>query len=330
MSEKIDFVITWVDGNDEKWREERKKYSKNVEIDDRECRYRDWGYLQYWFRGVEKFAPWVNNVYFLTYGHVPSWLNVNHPKLKVVNHKEFIPTKYLPTFNSNAIELNIHNINNLEEQFVYFNDDMFLCDETKPQDFFVDGKPRDAGILTIHCYNLEVFIMSHIRNIGYVNKYFDIKHTICERPSNWFNLKYGKDNLRNFLLAAICPRFPGLYITHLPSNFLKSTLVDLWQKEYEALDETCMHRFRCIQDINQWIFKDFQIANNNFVPQRTSIGHSYSALQVNEVAEYVRCQKGKLISINDNDMSAEQFEYARREIICAFDALLPQKSAFEL
>ena len=25
--------------------------------------------LKYWFRGVEKFAPWVNKIYFITYGH---------------------------------------------------------------------------------------------------------------------------------------------------------------------------------------------------------------------------------------------------------------------
>ena len=41
MSENypIDFVVTWVDGND-----------PNV-------RFRDWDNMQYWFRAVEKFAP---------------------------------------------------------------------------------------------------------------------------------------------------------------------------------------------------------------------------------------------------------------------------------
>lgn len=40
-------------------------------IDNRVIRYRDWENLKYWFRGVETFAPWVNKVYFITYGHIP-------------------------------------------------------------------------------------------------------------------------------------------------------------------------------------------------------------------------------------------------------------------
>ncbi|MBQ6357217.1 MAG: capsule biosynthesis protein CapK, partial [Solobacterium sp.] len=38
-------------------------------------RFKDWGLFKYWFRGVEKFAPWVNKIYFITWGHVPTWLD---------------------------------------------------------------------------------------------------------------------------------------------------------------------------------------------------------------------------------------------------------------
>ena len=63
MNNKIDFVMIWVDGNDPEWRKEKDKYSNNVDnnTDNREARFRDWDNLQYWFRGVEKFAPWVNS-----------------------------------------------------------------------------------------------------------------------------------------------------------------------------------------------------------------------------------------------------------------------------
>ena len=83
MEEKIDFVITWVDGNDPAWRKDFEYYSEleGRDIDKRVVRFRDWENLQYWFRGVEKFAPWVNKIYFVTYGHVPGWLNTEHPKL---------------------------------------------------------------------------------------------------------------------------------------------------------------------------------------------------------------------------------------------------------
>ena len=66
--EKIDFVILWVDGSDKNWLEEKNKYSEKREEDvDGKIRYRDWDNLKYWFRGVEKFAPWVNKIYFVTY-----------------------------------------------------------------------------------------------------------------------------------------------------------------------------------------------------------------------------------------------------------------------
>ncbi|HEV5290838.1 TPA: Stealth CR1 domain-containing protein, partial [Streptococcus pneumoniae] len=56
MVNNIDFVVTWVNGNDPVWREEKKKYEV---LDGRptlndETRYRDMDLFQYWFRAVEK------------------------------------------------------------------------------------------------------------------------------------------------------------------------------------------------------------------------------------------------------------------------------------
>ncbi len=48
--EKIDFVIMWVDGNNIEWQKEKNKYRAPQEISVN--RYRDWGFLKYWFRGV--------------------------------------------------------------------------------------------------------------------------------------------------------------------------------------------------------------------------------------------------------------------------------------
>ena len=141
----LDFVITWVDGNDKEWQKEKWTYSAKNDIisdnDDREERYRDWDNLQYWFRGIEKYAPWVRTIHFVTCGHLPAWLNTNHPKLHIVKHSDYIPKKYLPTFNSHTIEWNFHRIEGLSERFVYFNDDMFLFKPTSPEDFFLGNCP---------------------------------------------------------------------------------------------------------------------------------------------------------------------------------------------
>lgn len=139
MSEKadIDFVILWVDDQDPIWIEDKNKYKgQQGNHTNNEVRYRDWQNLKYWFRAVEKYAPWVGKIHFVTCGQKPEWLNINHPKLNLVDHKDYIDEKYLPTFSSHVIELNLHRIPDLTEKFVYFNDDMFLNDYVKPEDFF--------------------------------------------------------------------------------------------------------------------------------------------------------------------------------------------------
>ena len=118
-----------MDGADPVWRKDKKnrmiEQGISAGIDDREERYRDWEILQYLFRGIEKFAPWVRTVHFVTYGHLPKWLNVQNSKLHIVNHKDFIPAQYLPTFNSHTIEWNFHRIKGISDQFIYLNDDYF-------------------------------------------------------------------------------------------------------------------------------------------------------------------------------------------------------------
>ena len=79
IMKKIDFVITWVNGNDLRWKEKKDKYLNKYDKKlNTNSRFRDWEILKYWFRSVEKNAPWVNNIYFITEGHLPEWLNLNH------------------------------------------------------------------------------------------------------------------------------------------------------------------------------------------------------------------------------------------------------------
>lgn len=142
-SSPIDFVIPWVDGSNPEWmasyaayaRQEDRRFNRKGE------RFRDWGLLRYWFRGVEKYAPWVRTVHFITNGQLPSWTNLHHSKLHFVKHSDYLPERYLPTFSANSIELNLHRIDGLSEQFVYFNDDMFLSAPVQPDDFFIKGLP---------------------------------------------------------------------------------------------------------------------------------------------------------------------------------------------
>ena len=79
-------------------------------------------------------------------GHVPKWLNTAHEKIQIVKHEDFMAPAYLPTFNINSIELNLHRIKGLSEHFVFFNDDMFLIDFVRPEDFSKTDFPVTADI----------------------------------------------------------------------------------------------------------------------------------------------------------------------------------------
>ena len=86
----IDFVILWVDGNDPDWQAEKSRYQSEKEDDSNTVnRYRDWNLLPYWFRAVENFAPWVRKIHFVTWGHVPKFLQLDNSKLHIVRHDEF-------------------------------------------------------------------------------------------------------------------------------------------------------------------------------------------------------------------------------------------------
>ena len=171
----IDIVILWVDGSDPAWLEEKSKYTPPAAKDSNSAnRYRDWGLLPYWFRCIEKHAPWVRKVHFVTWGHVPAFLNLNAPKLHVVKHTDFIPAEYLPTFSSHAIEMNIHRIPDLAEHFIYFNDDMFLLRPMTEEDFFRNGFPCTCGREVPWAFNGNVGIWEHAvaNNLGFINKHF--------------------------------------------------------------------------------------------------------------------------------------------------------------
>ncbi|MEV6107467.1 stealth family protein [Streptomyces sp. NPDC051940] len=136
----VDAVYTWVDGSDPAWLRRRARYSGtayHLEAANA-ARYADHDELRYSLRSLATYAPWIRNVYLVTDDQVPDWLDTAHPRLRVVSHREiFRDPSVLPTFNSHAIESQLHHIEGLSEHFLYFNDDVFLGAEALPQDFFL-------------------------------------------------------------------------------------------------------------------------------------------------------------------------------------------------
>lgn len=332
----IDFVITWVDGSDPLWfrqkQNAKKKQGVSVDIDDRIERYRDWEILKYLFRSIENFAPWVNNVYFVTCGHLPAWLNTECPKLQIVSHKNFIPEKYLPTFNSHSIEWNFHRIKNLSEHFVYFNDDMFLLHPIKPTDFFENGKPVDMLALQPDVANVEDTIMPYIylNNTMLLAKYFDKRENMKKQPGAYFHIGYPPMYFGYNLLEMAFPRFTGFYTVHGPSPLKKETYRFFWEKEEELLDGVCSHPFRHKDDVSQYVLREYQKLSGDFVPRNTHKFCKYFNLKPEnpELVKTITKQTAKCICINDSNFEIP-YEHVKRELNDAFSKLFPQKSQFE-
>ena len=333
-NEKIDFVILWVDGNDEKWIKEKEKYeqqirSDEINIDDRKIRYRDWGILKYWFRGVEKFAPWVNKIHFITCGHLPIWLNADNLKLHIVKHSDYMPEDCLPTFNSNSIELLVHKIKGLEEKFVLFNDDTFLIKKVKPKDFFVKDKPCNTMALTpIMPVKDKIYYKTIINDVELINKNFEFKESVKNNIQKYLSLKQGKYILRSYPLL-IYNSFAGFANFHLPLSYLKSTFEEVWKKEENTLKNTVYSRFRCYEkNVNHWLFNYWQFASGNFYQKSAKFGIN-TLIDDKKVPQLISEQKYKVIGLGDSE-KIENFENVKKKVIESFEKILSEKSSFEI
>lgn len=325
---EIDFVITWVDGSDPVWQEERDKYvpsalKKKQDVAGNK-RYNDNGLLHYLFRGIEKFTPWVRKVHFVTYGHLPEWLDTTNPKLNIVRHEDFLPEEYRPTFSSVPLNLNFHRISDLAEQFVYFNDDMFLLKPCSEDIFFKNGVPRDMGVQdVIPATAMEAYWYMVYNDVIVLNKNLKKRQILKGKEHKWINPIYGKNMIKNILLWKF-PLFTGFYETHLPSGYLKTCYEEVWDKNRELLSEVSTHKTRSFSDVSENLIRYYQMATGRFEPlNKLSIGR-YCSMSAKALPEFILSGKYSYICIND-EACGECFVRTKD----AFDRILPNKSSFE-
>ena len=331
----IDIVVLWVDGSDPAWLEEKSKYLPPAAKDSNSLnRYRDWGLLPYIFRSIEQFMPWVRKVHLVTWGHVPGFLNPDAPKLNVVKHTDFIPEKYLPTFSSHTIEMNIHRIPDLAEQFIYFNDDMFLLRAMQETDFFRNGLPCTCGREIPWTFTGEVGIWAHAaaNGLGVINKHFSKKEAVRHHGGKFFSKCYGwKSNLRTYMLSKLFPdQFTGFQNLHAPAAYRKQTFAEVWAAEPALLDSTCQNRFRAASDVNQWVCLWWQVAGGNFEPCVVdNVVAGITNANVEAMCAVIEGQKHDFICINDPEEDVD-FAVLSARLKKAFEAILPEKSSFEI
>lgn len=326
----IDLVIPWVDGNDSAWRMQRDEYAECAGVRIRDSLYRDWGLLRYWFRGVEQNLPWIRKVHFITYGHLPAWLNTDHPKLNIVRHIDYMPKEYLPTFSSIPIETNVHRIKELSEYFITANDDTYFIGPVTPKEYFQDGLPCDC-LSIVPITELCTDSFGHIlwNNIACINRHFDMQDCAKKHEEKWFCAQYTQEIVQRNKAMLSWKSFPGLGKNHYPNAVLKSVYEEVWKKEHKLLNNTSEHRFRDEKDVSNWLMRYWQLASGRFVPYmqegRASVCVGDEPRRIKEV---ILNTNNRIICINEGQDEVD-FESRARYIRELFEMRLPEMSSYE-
>lgn len=336
MNSDIDIIVTWVDGNDPKWIKEKKDCLNGHVIEEKSnsnIRFESWENLHYWFRAIEKNMPWFHKIILVTYGHIPSFLRTDHPKLRIVKHSDYIPKKYLPTFNSNTIEMNFHKINELNENFILFNDDFFPLKPINETYYFRDNKICDEAIENIitpvefgPVANMSRY--TQVNNMVIINRHFRKPDVQKLNWDKWYCEDYG-ELLERTKSLNYWYDFPGFHDPHMASSMKKSVLSYLWDIEREALDSASHNRFRAYSDITQYLIRYWQLCKGDFYPRRTLGKFCLVNIEnYKDIAKEIRAQKHQMVSLNE-DCTPDEFEIIKTEINAAFEDILPKKSSFE-
>lgn len=292
----MDIVITYVNGLDPVWQEE---YAKHTNTPIMEKRFRDWGTLRYLFRGIEKNMSFIRKVHLVVSGEsqVPAW--INREEVNVVLHRDIIPEEHLPTFCSNTIELHLHRIEGLDEEFLYFNDDIFPMMRCEATDFFLDGK----GIIGMNCHLFAPDMFKRICR----NSDRAARKALGRRAPLWF-----------------------LRPQHICAPMLRSAS----RRVYETLRDDILASLtstRTERNITQYLFTNYLFLQGRIIPRRQPRRHfSVGIASPEKISAYLLNPDRRLVCINDVQLSEVRYDKMRTMLLDTFEKAFPRKSRFEL
>jgi hypothetical protein len=297
MNEPVDVAYTWVDMLWPGYLDTVGRYASSP-VDKNPERYRDaFELLRYSFRSLEKYAPWVRNVYLLTARpQVPAWIARENPRLRIVHHDEIMPGDgTLPAFNSNCIETFLHLLPGISESFLYLNDDYLLGSPVSIADFHApDGRMKVFGTL----------VGERIRRRVYDRQWASfglLEHgpTLIDRNA-WINaLDVGSDDVQ----AVRRSRFRS------PTD-LRPERLYRWYLLSHRRSESVAEPF--------WRYLDYSV----FLKIKNRVAKERSAL------ERLKAKRPKFVCIND-DMGENPDPEVLALVRTTLEALYPDRCSFE-
>ena len=307
----IDLVYLWVDGNNPEWLAKRAAFldgkTDNSLTNSRSYLNND--ELKYSLRSVERYAPWIRNIFILTDNQKPKWLDISNPKIKIIDQNDILPNKSLPCFNSNVLEHFLYKIPNLSEHFLLSNDDMFLNRTVLPNTFFAaDGFP----IIRLNRKPFRRF------------RWF-LREQILKKPHKLYSKAL-------FNAAQLVKNKFGVFYNGLPhhniDSYLKSDCLRVSEQIFkDEIDQMKMNHVRSSNDIQRVIYSYVALAEKRGHLQHVSSKDSLH-VHIQKERHYERLEK-----INPTFFCMNDTEYAddndRMKLKEWLNNRFPKKSQFE-
>lgn len=303
----VDFVIPYVNSMVKSWQDNYIKFCKENGYQDRLAalnneRFRDWGFLKYLFRGIDRNLPFIRKVFLLLQDEhqIPTWLKTE--EVEIIYHKDFIPEKYLPTYNSTSIEMFLDKIPGLSEHFIYANDDIYAMKPMVAENFFSED-------------GLSVKIGFRQRMLKKPLLQFDL---VCNTCFNMIQRKLiARDTTPNYLTP---------YHEFVP--MIKSHVAKVNEMFWGEIEKG-ITPFRNVKNHNQYIYSYYEFfTKNTLQPDRDYIYYNMedNAESVRKVIVEAPCDT---LVLNDSEKTNVQLWGGNQDILTAFEYRWPGMSRFE-
>lgn len=296
----IDLIITYVNGSDRQWINDYITYTKTHNPS--AVRFRSWGTLKYLLRGVAKYMPFIRNVVLIVArpSQVPTW--VNEKNVRIIYHDEFIPKKFLPTFNSCTIESFFWNIPDLADRVIYLNDDMFPNAPVTENDFFTG----------------------------------DIPHIKFTEPHNYSNRNIFRCQCRSSIdLMTEALGLPSFNVgqiirpCHISGIMTRNCFNEVARLCKDALPDT-ISRVRLKKNVNQYIYAYYYYFTNSYIDDM--VDYEYYEIDdksVSQINKDISDSTHKMICINDSE-KIKDFARVRYLLTTSFDKKFPHTCKYEM
>lgn len=241
-------------------------------------------------RSIVQHADWIRNIILVTDAQVSDWLDADHERIRLVHHDEFFgDAGNLPTFSSHAIASRLHHIDGLSEQYLIFNDDVFI------------GRHIDPSLFFFFSNGMAKFFPSK-STLPY-----DLRdappHEVARRNSaDVIERDFGVTPTRNFY--------------HTPVPQLRSLLFELEERYPDVFAATWSHQLRSPSDyeINGWLHHYYGYLTRRTVPG--SITYDYFDLSrkdmIARMSKVMADRNRATFCVKDNpNATAENIEFAR-------------------